>query len=601
MGHRPGLNLSAYWLGSAILVMAVFLPELAHAQILDKVGSEYQSASKQWEMGLTIIAKGLFLKLALLEIVWSAIWWVLERDDPNQIIVAMLKKIMSLMFFWAILLNFDTWIPAVIDGFAQSGQIAAKTGPLTPSEVLDRGLMLATKVASASNKAGLFSKAGLGSTILSGLSAIIILLTFAVIAGQMLITLIESYIVVSGGVLFLGFAGSRWTTTFAEKYLSYSVSVGVKLFVMYLIIGAGQKLTNSWGDLITPELTISDYMEVVAGSLVYMFLAWQIPSLASSMLTGAVSMTLGSAAATVATVAAGAAGAAGAAAAGVAGAGNGVAGAIQAGSAAIDQARAGGASGFAGIAKGAIGALASAGAGAASDTISGLGGGSTGGNLANRMAGTTAALNETAAAGSPASSVPGSQPAAPAAPTAPAASPAAAPGGAPSSSPGGDSAGQRATPPVPQSALIDTSGNISQALAERGSGAAAAPAVPQAASLAPSQSPMIDTSGNISQALADRDSGLGAAQAASDAESTSSAPAPAAPATSDSAAPTPAAPATSASAAPTPAAPAAANVSGPDIPQSESRSKSFSEHASALGKIPDDSGGAAVQINLKLD
>ena len=120
---------------------------------------------------------------------------------------------------------------------------------------------------------------------------------------SMLVTLIESYIVVNAGVLFLGFAGSRWTTTFAEKFLSYAVSVGVKLFVTYLIIGAGQHISDTWASTITTDMVVSDYLTILVGALVYMFLAWQIPSLASSMLTGAVSMTLGSAMATAGTMA----------------------------------------------------------------------------------------------------------------------------------------------------------------------------------------------------------------------------------------------------------------------------------------------------------
>jgi len=591
MRHRPVLNSASYWLGCAILFLGVLVPELANAQILDSVGNAYKTASGEWKPGLTAIAKSLFLKLALIEVVWSAIWWLIERDDPNQIFVAMLKKMMGLMFFWAILLNFDTWIPAVIEGFVSAGQEAGKTGALTPSSVLDRGLEISAKLASSANKAGFFSKeGGIGTTILSGLSALGILLCFAVIAGQMLVTLVESYIVVSGGVLFLGFAGSRWTSTFAEKYISYGVSVGVKLFMTYLIIGAGQSLSDTWSATLTANMKAADYLEVFAGSMVYMFLAWQIPSLASSMLTGAVSMTLGSAAATVGTMAAGAAGAAGLAQAGLAGAGNGVAGALQAGSAAIDQSRAGGASGFLKVAAGATGALASAGAGAASDAIRGLGGGSTGGNLANRMADTTASLTERAAAGAPAASVPGAESAVPAAPVAPAPS---APGQQPAApaapAPSGNAGGTAAPSSVPGAAA-----------SAGAAGAAATPAAPQRG--------VIDTSGNVSQALADRDSGAvtnppapAAAPEAAPVDTTAAASAPSEATTPAAPAPAPA----SAPAAPAAASTAPASPTRPPLEAGEARPNALqqlSEHASALGAMPNDSAaGAGVQINLKHD
>ena len=54
------------------------------------------------------------------------------------------------------------------------------------------------------------------------------------------------YIIIGGGALLLRFNGSKWTQVFAEKYLGYAVSVGIKLFALYLIVGLGQNLANTW-------------------------------------------------------------------------------------------------------------------------------------------------------------------------------------------------------------------------------------------------------------------------------------------------------------------------------------------------------------------
>lgn len=56
--------------------------------------------------------------------------------------------------------------------------------------------------------------------------------------------MVESFIVIGPGILFLGFAGSRWTKFFTERYLSYLASVGVKLFVLYLIMGVGMGMRS---------------------------------------------------------------------------------------------------------------------------------------------------------------------------------------------------------------------------------------------------------------------------------------------------------------------------------------------------------------------
>jgi len=605
MRHRPVLNRS-YWIGFTLLLFAVAIPAYAGPNILDEVGQTYRDASGGWGTVLVPIAKSLFMKLALIELLWSAIWWVIERDDPNQVIVAVLRKIMPLMFFWAILLNFDTWIPTVIDSFSQAGQQAGNLPALTPSGVLDRGLEVATKICNVANEIGLFS-GNASKFILAGLAALGILLCFGVIAGQMLVTLIESYIVVSGGVLFLGFAGSRWTTTFSEKYISYAVGVGVKLFVTYLIIGAGQHLSDTWAAKITEEMVVADYMTILVGSLVYMFLAWQIPALASSMLSGTVSMTLGAAAATAGTMAAGAAGAAGLAQAGlVSGAGS-VAGAMQAGNAAISHAKEGGAKNLATVAGGAVGALASAGMQAAGEAIRGLGANSGGGGLAERIGNSTASLREANAAGAPAANVPGAQP------RAPFVTPEI--GSALGSSGGASATPERPTPAAPAGAAAGQGAPAAPAGSQGGSAASGAAAAPSAPA-----SSVIDTSGNVSQALADRDAGnpspSGAAAAAPAASSAqpaapTTAGAEASPAEGSAAASSPAgesaAPgsaATSAAAPAAPAAPAPSTTTAPSAPREDRPNalQQLSEHAQALGNMPNDSAaGAGVQINLKHD
>ena len=70
-------------------------------------------------------------------------------------------------------------------------------------------------------------------------TVVIVAGSFAFIAGQLLITLIESYIAVYGGIILLGFGGSRWTSDMASSYMKYAVAVGMKLMLCYLVIGLG--------------------------------------------------------------------------------------------------------------------------------------------------------------------------------------------------------------------------------------------------------------------------------------------------------------------------------------------------------------------------
>ncbi|WP_404995459.1 P-type conjugative transfer protein TrbL [Cupriavidus pauculus] len=542
--------LNTFFLAVAlVLTMSMLAPDAMANAVLDGIANNYKDATGGWSSTLSTIAKSLFLKLATIELVWACIWWILEKDDPSGVLISFLRIFMGLMFFWAILLNFDTWIPAIIDGFSKAGQQAGGIGSLTPSTIMDRGLELASKLMKATDDMSLWDGEG-GSMLVAAASALVIALAFGVIAGQMLVTLVESYFAISAGVLFLGFAGSRWTTTFAEKYISYTVSVGVKLFVTYLVVAAGQNVTSTWGNMLTPQMEISDMLMIMIGSGIYMFLGWQIPSMASSMLSGSVSMTLGSAMATGATMAAGVAG--------VAAAGTAVAGKM--GAEAIGALRAASAAAGAGNAAGggAMNALAAAGGsmgsamgGAMSDGVKGLGKDSIGGKLADRMNERRASMAESAASGAGGDSAAQPQPPAPTG----AVSPSAAGGGQ------GGSASAGASAPT-----IDTSTSLSQALAERDAGGSVS-----TAGASPSETPSAASAGSVP----DEASGSTHAERAS------------------AAAAQPAAPAS-----------AAAQNNGPQkqpgAPKKSTREK-VADGLATLGNQPNDAAaGAGVQINMKL-
>jgi type IV secretion system protein TrbL len=204
---------------------------------------------------------------------------------------------MSIGFFYALLLNANSWIPAIIDSFIDAGQIARGATDLSPSAILDIGLKTTWTMLSKLHFSGVMDTLATGGTAL--FASIVIIFSFAVIASQLLIAIIESYIVISGGVIFLGFGASRWTTDFTQKYISYAFAIGVKLFILYLLIGIGQSQTASWPNTLEP-INVNSVLSVMGSSLVYMFLVWQIPGMAASMLSGAPNMTAGSAVSTVA-------------------------------------------------------------------------------------------------------------------------------------------------------------------------------------------------------------------------------------------------------------------------------------------------------------
>jgi type IV secretion system protein TrbL len=259
--------------------------------ILNDIVRDYEAISTSWFSALGPIANKIFWILVAIQLTWSAIWWVIDREDGLAVVSSLLRQVVAIGFFYALLLNGGTWIPAVIQSFSQAGATAAGLTDLSPTGVFDQGLALANKILNATSDLGLLD--GFFASLIAGITAIVVVIAFAVIAAQLLVALVESFIVIGAGVLFLGFAGSRWTKFFTERYLSYVASIGVKLFVLYLIMGVGMGIAARWMPVLERGgFSPIPFFYVMGGSLVFVFLTWHIPSVAGSMMAGAVSLSL---------------------------------------------------------------------------------------------------------------------------------------------------------------------------------------------------------------------------------------------------------------------------------------------------------------------
>jgi type IV secretion system protein TrbL len=287
------------------------------AGMMDTLVSQVQSASGGWMSTALGYATNLFFGLAALEFAWSAIQLTLKKSELSEIMVGTLFKVMSLSFFAMVLIKAPEWIPAIINSFKVAGAGVGGSSVLSPSAVFDQGLQVAASLMQFSNDAApstgsmiintlTNSGQGLGkfmlSAIIVGVASVFIILGYGLIAVQLLITLVESYLIIGGGALMLGFSGSRWTHNLSEKYFGYAISVGVKLFTIYLIIGFGDSFTQALKDTIAaaygahPEgPSFGDYLGVGGASLFYGVTGYMAPGLAGSMLNGTVAMSLQSA------------------------------------------------------------------------------------------------------------------------------------------------------------------------------------------------------------------------------------------------------------------------------------------------------------------
>ncbi len=276
----------------------------------------------------------LFRALALIEIAWAAVLLALERSDLQSWMAGFLRKFLVLFAFLYLLQNGPDFADRIINSFTTIGaQVANMPVGASPGDVFFEGAYIASTLLSKTDWTGfLFNPA---PAVMVILSALIIFISFVMISIHYIMAQVESYIVVSAGLIFLAFGGNTITRPYVERFFALAVAVGVKLMVLFMVIGVGRVLTLNWSNVVSnisldvfPVMTV---LELIGGSLVYAAVAWGVPKFAASLLGGSPAFTggdlisMGWAGAQAALVTAGGVGLAmrGAAALGATGAGSG--------------------------------------------------------------------------------------------------------------------------------------------------------------------------------------------------------------------------------------------------------------------------------------
>ncbi|ENZ0283903.1 TPA: P-type conjugative transfer protein TrbL [Klebsiella pneumoniae] len=354
-----------------------------------------QNASNQWAPRLHDYALWLLGCLAVIQLVWTFAPLVMRGAELGDILHELVKFILVIGFFYAMLDHATEWGGAIVNSFRQAGAHAAGLGSaeLMPGDMFSTAVDFSRQVLTAG--VSMFSPI---TSVVVAVSALIVLMCFTFIAALVFVTLVEAYVIINAAVLFMGFGGSQWTREYALAPIRYAVAVGAKLFVLTLIVGLIMQVSAEWSAAYTNDE--ASLMTLVGLSLVCAYLTKAIPELIGGMISGT-SMGGGSAiggmaaagaagaAAAIATVATAGAAAPAAGVLGAAGTGGGAASAAGGGLASALNASmaggstAGGIGGATGVGSAGIGASTGGGSGATAKAAgSRVGGGAASGSAA---------------------------------------------------------------------------------------------------------------------------------------------------------------------------------------------------------------------------
>jgi len=243
----------------------------------------YRTNVQAWEGILSGFATRLFWSLALLELLVVAVRCVLKGADLGEFIADLVSFVLFIGFFNALLLNGPTWANGIVNSFAQAGNAAAQSvggaSGITPAQVLEDAVTIVWKLWEQTS----ITSPGYSFELV--MIGVIVMITLGVITAFMVEALVESYVVVYAGILFLGFGGSRFTSQYAVRVLNYAVSVGAKLFMLELIVALGMQFINQWTT--TTPADAPGFVELCVTLVTMLALVVMLPSMIQSLINGA--------------------------------------------------------------------------------------------------------------------------------------------------------------------------------------------------------------------------------------------------------------------------------------------------------------------------
>lgn len=262
----------------------------AHAQTPVDVGGTFQQigqAANAWIPAIMHEASFLFYVLATLDFAWSSPQFLRESDFMG-LFLSLIKKLLVISFFYAVLINGQVWVPAIVNSFAQLGATAAGVPVVqNPSDIMMQGIQLASDLFTKVSATDLMTQPG--SALTTVLAACIILVSYVIITLHYVVTKLESIIVLSAGYIFLGFGGSRWTSPYFERYISLAVSTGVRLMLIYLMLGVFKTISANWIATMngyTADQPLTQIFPTIMSMLLFAFASWLIPKFAGSIASG---------------------------------------------------------------------------------------------------------------------------------------------------------------------------------------------------------------------------------------------------------------------------------------------------------------------------
>lgn len=236
-----------------------------------------------------------FWALATIDVVMAALT---NLDDGNHFKI-MISKCLKIGFWLFMVNSWGNVLTWILNGFIMVGNAIGSGSDLNliqhPSSIVSQGIVTLEPILKYMDTLDITNPA----MLLASLAAYIIgCLAYVLLGVQVVITYVEFCLVGTLLTVFVPFGVTKWTSFLAEKAIGGVIGYGVKLMVLACIVSIIPDALNAYSNTmaIQDDTAAAVLVAFDTVALLFLFLAWQAPAVAASVMTGGPSLTAGSAA-----------------------------------------------------------------------------------------------------------------------------------------------------------------------------------------------------------------------------------------------------------------------------------------------------------------
>lgn len=218
---------------SLILLISTSVSWAADKNISYDLVDSYFNTAMKWAGALESTVIDLFVLCFTLEIVMLGLTALIKRSSIEDILGQMVMALLFGAFILACIMNYAEWSRAITEGLSRIANIVSSDSAKMVTNPLDKGFEVFTYVLLQMRPYHPMDSLGY---LLIGLA---ILICFAMITIQIIYIKCEAFVAIGASFILLGFGGCHFFKDYAINLMRYILSVGFKLYILYVVLGLG--------------------------------------------------------------------------------------------------------------------------------------------------------------------------------------------------------------------------------------------------------------------------------------------------------------------------------------------------------------------------